>query len=154
MNDTTLNKIIDKAIEREEEAYSFYMKLASKVNDSNAKETLKFLANEEVKHKDFLISYKKGSYKNSLQMSQIISYKIAEHIDKPDIEGKLDTKDVYLIAAHRELNSHNFYKELASLQPDNEVKDILLRMANEELKHKEKVEYLYANTTFIQTDGG
>jgi len=27
-------------------------------------------------------------------------------------------------------------------------------MANEELKHKEKMEYLYANTAFPQTSGG
>jgi hypothetical protein len=27
-------------------------------------------------------------------------------------------------------------------------------MANEELKHKEKMEYLYANTAFPQTAGG
>jgi hypothetical protein len=27
-------------------------------------------------------------------------------------------------------------------------------MANEEMKHKEKVEYLYTNTAFPQTEGG
>ena len=32
--------------------------------------------------------------------------------------------------------------------------DMLLRMANEEKRHKEKVEYLYTNTAFPQTDGG
>jgi hypothetical protein len=31
---------------------------------------------------------------------------------------------------------------------------MLLRMADQELKHKEKVEYLYANTAFTQTAGG
>jgi hypothetical protein len=31
---------------------------------------------------------------------------------------------------------------------------MLLKMANQEIKHKEKVEYLYANTAFVQTDGG
>jgi rubrerythrin len=31
---------------------------------------------------------------------------------------------------------------------------MLLRMAAEELKHKEKVEYLYTNTAFPQTQGG
>jgi len=27
-------------------------------------------------------------------------------------------------------------------------------MANEEMKHKEKMEYLYTNTAFAQTEGG
>jgi hypothetical protein len=31
---------------------------------------------------------------------------------------------------------------------------MLLRMAQQELRHKEKVEYLYANTVFTQTAGG
>jgi len=29
-----------------------------------------------------------------------------------------------------------------------------MRMAAEELKHKEKVEYMYSNTAFPQTEGG
>jgi rubrerythrin len=61
---------------------------------------------------------------------------------------------VYLVAAHRELQTYNFYKALADLHPDGEAKEMLLKMANQELKHKEKVEYLYANTAFPQTAGG
>ncbi len=31
---------------------------------------------------------------------------------------------------------------------------MLLKMADQEMKHKEKVEYLYSNTAFPQTSGG
>jgi rubrerythrin len=58
------------------------------------------------------------------------------------------------VAAHREARSHQFYAELANQHPAGEVRDMLLKMANEELKHKEKMEYLYTNTTFPQTSGG
>jgi rubrerythrin len=40
------------------------------------------------------------------------------------------------------------------MHPEGNVRDMLLRMADQELKHKEKVEYLYANTAFPQTAGG
>jgi rubrerythrin len=40
------------------------------------------------------------------------------------------------------------------MHPDGDIKDMLLRMAQQELRHKEKVEYLYANTVFTQTAGG
>jgi rubrerythrin len=40
------------------------------------------------------------------------------------------------------------------MHPQGEVREILLRMANEEMKHKEKVEYLYTNAAFPQTAGG
>jgi rubrerythrin len=59
-----------------------------------------------------------------------------------------------LIAAHRELRSYNFYSELAGLHPNGDLHEMLVKIANEELKHKEKMEYLYANTAFPQTDGG
>ena len=49
---------------------------------------------------------------------------------------------------------HQFYTKLANLHVDGETKTMLLKMANEELKHKEKMEYLYANTAFPQTSGG
>ncbi|MBW2582933.1 MAG: ferritin, partial [Deltaproteobacteria bacterium] len=44
--------------------------------------------------------------------------------------------------------------ELANMHADSELKTMLSKMANEELKHKEKMEYLYANTAFPQTSGG
>ncbi len=155
MENKSLEGLIDKAIKREEEAYDFYMALQSRITDQVAIDALKFLAAEEKKHKEFLVSYRGGGYKsNSLRMTEAIDYKIAQYVDSPDIEKDMETKDVYLVAAHRELNSYNFYKELAGIQPEGEVRDMLLKMANEELKHKEKVEYLYANTAFPQTEGG
>jgi rubrerythrin len=75
-------------------------------------------------------------------------------MDQPEARKDLTTKEVYLIAAGKELNAHNFYKSLASMHPEGAVHDMLLRMAEQELKHKEKVEYLYANTAFTQTAGG
>ena len=41
-----------------------------------------------------------------------------------------------------------------ALHTDGEARTMLLKMANEELKHKEKMEYLYSNTAFPQTSGG
>ncbi len=155
MSVITIVEIIDKAIQREIEAYEFYTSLSKKVNEKDAKDTLKYLASEEVKHKEFLQSYKDGKYdKNALKTSEVVDYKIAEFLDIPDIDKDPQTKDIYLIAAHRELNSYKFYIKLSELQPDGEVKQILVKMANEELKHKEKVEYLYSNTAFGQTQGG
>ena len=154
MDEKTISMIIDIAIEREERAYAFYRDLCGKVDDIAAQETLQFLSAEERKHKDFLEKYRQGKIgPEGLRMTDVVDYRIAEYLSEPDIQKNMDSKDVYLVAAHRELNSYNFYKSLADLHPDGSVKTILLRMANEEKKHKEKVEYLYSNTAFPQTDG-
>jgi rubrerythrin len=155
MEQRKLGDYIDIAIQREEEAQAFYLELLNKVADASAKEALKLLANEEKKHKAFLESYRDGGFgDNALRLSKPIDYKVAEHMEKPDIEKNMQSKDVFLVAAHRELNSYNFYMGLAGLHSDEKLKNIFTKMASEELNHKEKVEYLYSNAAFAQTDGG
>lgn len=155
MEEKRLGDYIDIAIQREEEAYAFYTDLTSRVIDSSAKDALTLLAGEEKKHKAFLESYRDGGYgPDALRMNRPIDYRIAEHMDRPDISKDMASRDVFLIAAHRELNSYNFYKGLADLHPEGELRQVFLKMASEELNHKEKVEYLYSNAAFAQTDGG
>jgi rubrerythrin len=155
MKTRDVKAVMETAIQKEREAQAFYRDLYNLVEDAIAKDALLFLAEEEKKHEKFLRKYLKDSYgANALKLDKVIDYEIAQYLELPDIKKGMEAKDVYLVAAHRELNSYNFYKNLADIHPDGEVKDLLLKMANQELKHKEKVEYLYSNTAFPQTAGG
>jgi rubrerythrin len=150
-----VSDILEIAIKREEDAYDFYMDIHSKVVDAAVKDTLEFIAGEEKKHKAFLVSYRDGDFgTRALRMSDVVDYKIAEYLEEPEVGENLKPEDVYLVASHRELRSHHFYTELANLHADGDLQEMLLKMANEELKHKEKMEYLYTNTAFPQTSGG
>ena len=147
--------LLELAIRREEEAYDFYMDICGVVEDQSVKDAIEFIAGEEKKHKAFLVNYRDGNYgADALRMADSVDYKIAEYLEEPEIEENMKSQDVYLIAAHRESRSHQFYTELADLHAEGDTKSMLLKMANEELKHKEKMEYLYSNTAFPQTSGG
>jgi rubrerythrin len=152
MKDKDSESIIERAIQNEQEAYDFYMDLSRRIADREAKDTLLYLAQEEKGHKEYLLKYRQEGFTSPAR--PVIDYKVAENLVKPDIKKEIESKDVYLIAANRELNAHNFYKGLAALHPAGDIREMLLRMANEEMKHKEKFEYLYANTAFTQTAGG
>jgi rubrerythrin len=155
MPEKMLSEIINMAIQREQEAYFFYRDIMDLIQDKNVQDTLEWISNEEIKHRKFLVDYRNGKFGGSaLRMTRTVSYKIAEHLEEPEISREMKSADVFLAAAHREMKSHAFYTELATLHPGSEIGDILNRMANEELKHKEKVEYLYSNTAFPQTSGG
>ena len=155
MKDQNIATIIETAIKREEEAYKFYMDIHGKVREQTARDTLEFIAGEEKKHREFLVAYRDGGFGvQALRMTDVIDYKIAEHLEEPDTKEETRSEDVYLIAAHRELRSFQFYSELAELHSEGDLHEMLIKIANEELKHKEKMEYLYANTAFPQTDGG
>lgn len=151
----TVAEILEMAISREEAAYQFYMDIYNKVADASVKDTVEFIAGEEKKHRAFLVGYREGNYgANALRMADVVDYKIAEYLEEPEIADDSSREEIYLVAAHREARSHHFYTGLANLHADGELKTMLMKMANEELKHKEKMEYLYANTAFPQTSGG
>jgi rubrerythrin len=155
MEAQSVRSLIEIAVKNEEEARAFYLGLADIVEDETARETLAFLAGEELAHKEFLLAYLKGEKKfNALPLEETVDYHIAQYADKPDIQKNMKSSEIYLVAAHREWNSYNFYLGLASLQPEGEARDMLRKMADQEMKHKEKVEYLYSNTAFPQTAGG
>ena len=63
-------------------------------------------------------------------------------------------KDVFLLAASREKASHEFYLSLAQIHPVGEVKRLVEGLAAQELEHKQRVEFLYTEVAFPQTDGG
>jgi len=155
MNNKTLEAILQKAIGNEEAAFRFYMDLYHTVEDKATKSTLVFLADEERKHRDYLIKYRDGVYpENTLIIDEEGTSRIREFSEKPAVTKNVKDKDIYLLAAERELKAYNYYKKLAEIHPAGEIRDILNRMAGEELKHKEKMEYLYDNTVFTQTAGG
>jgi len=155
MNESTVADVIETAIQREIEAHDFYMNIYDRVEDPSTKQTLEFIAGEEKKHREFLVRYRDGGYgAAALRMNAAVDYKLAEHLDEPPVQEDISSEKVYLIASHRELRSYQFYTGLAEMHPDGELNEILRKIASEELKHKEKMEYLYANTAFPQTDGG
>ena len=111
--DKQLSEIIDLAIQREEEAYDFYMDIFNKLEDPSIKDTVEFIAKEEKKHKAFLVNYRKGDYgPEALRMTDVVEYKIAEYLEEPEITKETKREDVYLIASHREAGPTSFIRNL------------------------------------------
>jgi rubrerythrin len=155
MDKRELSQVIEMAIKKEEEARAFYLALYDRVQDEMAKDTLKYLAAEEGKHIEYLTTCHAGKYCSEvLNLKEPVDYHVIEHLKQPDIKKNMNTAEVYLVAAKREMDAHNFYKNLAKSYPPGEVRDLLTKMANQEMKHKEKVEYLYTNSAFPQLSGG
>ncbi|MHB8136975.1 MAG: ferritin family protein [Smithellaceae bacterium] len=155
MKKEDFDAVVEKAIANEEEAHTFYLGLAEVVTDQSARDTLLYLAKEEMGHKQYLQRYRQESFiSNASKIDEFPGSRVTEFISSPAISYDIKSKDAYLLASARELNSYNLYVGMAAVHPEGDIKNMLLKMANEELKHKEKVEYLYSNTAFVQTDGG
>jgi len=155
MGKVTIGDVLAQAITREEVAHDLYLKLRDKVDDAVSKDTLAFMASEEWRHKEILERYQRGELgAEALGVDKVVDGKVVEALGTPAMTEKLEHKDVFLIAAEREKASYEFYKRLATVQPEGAIKTLFFRLAQEELGHKEKVEYLYCNAAFPQTAGG
>jgi rubrerythrin len=151
----TLENILTKAIEKEIASQHLYGDLSQKVMDKVTKDAFRQLSQEEQEHEKLLRKYLRGELKGgALKREQALDYKIAEHLEQPEMSPDMKLKDVFLLAANREKASHEFYLSLAGVHPAGEVKWLLEKLAAQELKHKQRVEFLYTEVAFPQTAGG
>lgn len=141
-----LKALIEQAIRQEELSHEFYSRLARLVTHQDTKDTLAWLAKDELEHKAFLESCLTPT--GCTLTGQAQDTHLAEIMKTPAITPDLTPKEALMVAMKREEGSYHFYQRLASLQPPGEAKAFLEKMAKMELGHKEKVEYLYANVAF------
>ncbi len=151
----TLKKVLEMAIQKEIEAQHLYIDLSQKMNTDAAKDALLELARQEQGHQNLLEQYLQSELdEGALSREQVVDYKIAEHFEQPVISPDMKLKDVFLLAANREKVSHEFYLSLANIYLAGEAKRLFEELALQELKHKQRVEFLYTEVAFPQTSGG
>jgi rubrerythrin len=151
----TLEQVLKGAVRKEIEAQSMYTGLSQKVKDEAVKRALTKLSLEEKGHQNRLEGYlERGLGDGSMSVKQVVDYKIAELAGPTEPSAEMGLKETFLVAANREKAAHALYTGLAGIHPDGEAKSLLLQLAAQELEHKQRVESLYTQVAYPQTDGG
>jgi len=154
-NQLTVQGILEKAIEKETESQRLYRDLGQRVTNTAARDAFIQLSREEQGHEDLLKKYLAGGFEEgALDREQPLDYKIAEYLEQPEVTPSMGLKDIFLVAANREKASHAFYLSLAGVHPPGRVRVLLEQLAAQELEHKRRVEFIYTEVAFPQTDGG
>jgi len=135
----TVNEILDRAIKVEEDSYRFYMDLIKIVKFTNVKETLKFLAEEELNHKKLLEGVKQGK---TLVINPPKDLKLSDHLPKKtEVDENADIADILELAMSRERSEYEFYKKMEEVSETN--KELFKFLAQQEIAHKAKIEEIY-----------
>jgi rubrerythrin len=151
----TLEAVLRKSIQKEIASWLLYNDLSRKLAPEAVREAFAELGQEEKRHQKLLEGYLKGEIgAGALGRIEVLDYKIAEHLEQPPIYPEMKLEETFLLAAHREKSAHDLYLALAAIQPPGEVKSLLEALAAEELGHKQRVETLFTEVAFPQTDGG
>jgi rubrerythrin len=151
----TLQQVLEEAIHKEVLAHLLYIGLQQRVKNPASIEVFQSLAEQEEIHQKILERYLHGELKEgALSTGLVVDYKIAEHLDQPEVTPTMDLKEVFLLAANKEKASHELYQSLSAIHPNGKVKHLLDDLAAQELEHKRRIETLYTEVAFPQTDGG
>ena len=136
-------EILEFAILRENEAHNFYLALASRVKEPHMRQVFEDLAAEELEHKEKLeleiIKTGKTISTEKMPPRPTSEYIISDDPSPLDI----DYKDALLLGMEKEEASFRTYVNLIPSVHDDQSREVLLALAEEEVKHKLRFETEY-----------
>ena len=140
--EATFEKIISFAIENEDEAAKLYRDLSGRVQKQNAKVMFDELAAEEVKHGEFLRGITEKSIPD-LPSEEVTDLKISDYLVEMPFKPDMDYQDILIMAMKREESAVKLYNDMATRIQGAKIKDLLKFMAQQEAKHKLRLETEY-----------
>lgn len=141
-NFESVDAVLDFAIEKEQEAYEFYTDLIEKVSQPGMSRIFKEFAAQEKGHKAKLEAVKQGK---TLEPSakKIQDLKIADYTVEVEASAQMDYQEALILAMKREKASFKLYTHLAESAVTEDLRNTFLALAEEEAKHKLRVEVEY-----------
>jgi len=139
-----LTDLLDTAIYKEIVSQAFYVAGQSKTQDPGARALMKELAQEELRHSEWLKDLKeKGVGKLNWHKERVQNLRISEYLTGGETLEGASLQDTLTFAIKREQQSIEFYSKLMSVMRDEAAKRLCERLVHEELKHKLRLEMFY-----------
>eukprot|EP01029_Cantina_marsupialis_P029503 TRINITY_DN78128_c0_g1_i1.p2 TRINITY_DN78128_c0_g1~~TRINITY_DN78128_c0_g1_i1.p2 ORF type:complete len:156 (-),score=30.19 TRINITY_DN78128_c0_g1_i1:743-1210(-) len=135
--------VYEYAMKVEKEGEAYYREMCSKASNPGLKRIFTMLADEEVKHYNL---FKNMMNKDNVDFDKLDIITDTQTIFNTLLEEKdnvqLDSEHIqyYKDAIEREANSQNFYIENSKKLEDSKEKEVFIKIADEEKKHKKILE--------------
>ena len=153
MSDFTLRKALRLALTMEEQSIKLYTSAQDKVLHPSSKMFLKELVEEEEKHKNKILDAMRDPEKvkeiGSLE-TKIQDLKIVDYLKYVSLSPDADYQQLLIYAGKREKETHDFYMELAKKYANKQIGKMFSKLAQEELKHKYRLEREYDDVILKQ----
>ncbi len=131
--------IMEYAIEKEKEAAAFYEELANKEQFANTRQVFISFAGEERKHQHMLENFSKESVEE-YKTEKITDLKRSDYTVDMEYEPGMGYADILRLAMKREEKAQKFYADFALKATKEEHKKLFDMLAQEESKHKLRLE--------------
>jgi len=141
----TYDEILEFAIAREQQASHFFLALAERVESAEIRKVFEDLAEEELEHKARLELEVMKKGKTIAQNNKKYDFNPSDYIIADELTLDMDYKDILMLGIVKEDASFRLYVDLAAHVTNEESRDTLLSLAEEEVKHKLRFETEYDN---------
>jgi len=139
---STIEEIINFAIDKEREAIVFYEDLAKKAENPVIKDVILSMADEERKHEKLLTNLTPKKIRFVRQPSQE-DLKLSDYLVETTFSKDSTYQELLIIAMKREEKSYALYTELEKRAGDEATRKVFTLLKGEELKHKARLEKEY-----------
>jgi rubrerythrin len=133
---------LDFAIDKEQEAYDFYIEWSKKLEHEAIQQVFREFAVEEMRHRDLITDVKEG--KRELEASPAVKdLKITDYFTVVEVKAKMNYQDALQLAIQRERGSIELYRYLADRSTTANMNALFESLVKEETKHKMRLEEIY-----------
>ena len=142
MEPNNFKEVVTFAIRKEAEAYNLYTTYSQLVKNPGTKAMFEELAKEEQRHREILVGVDKKDV-SEYKLEKIPDIKISDFIDEQEFSPDTDYASALRLAIKREEFSLRLYNLMAERAEGPELKKLFSVLAQEEAKHKLRLEGEY-----------
>jgi rubrerythrin len=138
----SIDEILEFALEREDASYRLYVNAAKRSSNASARKIFEDLAEQEAGHKRLILNLDKEKIA-AYRFVNVPDLGISEYLVEAPYNDSMSYQEILVYAMKNEERACRFYLEAERMTDDPELKQLLLMLANEERKHKFRLESLY-----------
>jgi rubrerythrin len=142
MDLNNFKEVVTFAVRKEAEAYNLYTTYSDLSKNPGTKVMFRELAGEEQKHREILEGVEKKDV-SEYKIDRIPDLKISDFVDDQEFSPDMDYAAALRLAIKREEHAFKLYNHIGSQTEDAELKKLFAVLAQEESKHKLRLESEY-----------
>jgi rubrerythrin len=138
----SVDSVVNFAIEKEEKAMDFYQRCADRAKNQGIKQFFLEMVGEEERHRNLLKDLN-PSLLGDIKLEKVEDLRISDYLIDVQFRDELTYQEALTLAMKKEEKAHAFYLGWKDKCMHEKTARLFEMLANEELKHKRKIENIY-----------
>ena len=139
---SSVDSVINFAIEKEEKAMDFYQKCADRAKNQGIKTFFLEMVAEETRHRDLLRDLNPSAL-GDIKLQKVEDLRISDYLMDIQFRNDLTYQEALTLSMKKEEKAHAFYLGWKDKCMHEKTARLFEMLATEELKHKRKIETIY-----------